>query len=108
MATKNKPEAPAKASNRKSRPASTPDGREKQLVNLAVELAEKQLLDGSASAAVITHYLKLGTEKEKLERQILINQSQLIQAKAENLGKDHSMEQLTREAMEAMKTYAPK
>ena len=52
---------------RKIRPALTPEARENQMIALAVDLAEKQLLEGTASSQVITHYLKLGTTKEKLE-----------------------------------------
>ena len=51
---------------RRRPPAKTPEARENQLVSLAVDLAERQLLDGTASAQVITHYLKLATEREKL------------------------------------------
>ena len=52
-------------SSRKIRPALSPEARENQLVSLAVDLAEKQLLEGTASSQVITHYLKLGSTKEK-------------------------------------------
>ena len=48
-----------------SRPAFTPEARENQLIALAVDRAEKQLRDGTASSQVITHYLKLGASKEK-------------------------------------------
>ena len=34
---------------KKTRPALTPEGREKQLASLAVDLAERQLMDGTAS-----------------------------------------------------------
>ena len=47
-------------------PAKTPEGRENQLISLAVNLAEKQLQEGTASSQVITHFLKLGTERERL------------------------------------------
>ena len=70
---------------RKIRPALTPEARENQMIALAVDLAEKQLLEGTASSQVITHYLKLGTTKEKLEREILEKQKALIEAKTENL-----------------------
>ena len=53
----------------KMRPALTPEAREGQLVSLAVDLAEQQLRDGTASSQVITHYLKLGSMREKLERE---------------------------------------
>jgi len=58
-------------SSRKMRPALSPEARENQLVSLAVDLAEKQLRDGTATSQVITHYLKLGSTKEKIEKEIL-------------------------------------
>ena len=62
--------AKVKASNtpkEKMRPALTPEARENQLISLAVDLAEQQLRDGTASSQVITHYLKLGSTREKTE-----------------------------------------
>lgn len=94
-------------SKRKSRPASDPEARERQLVSLAVDLAEKQLIDGSASAAVITHYLKIASARETLEREILEKQSELIQAKASSITKGKEAEDLAKEAIEAMKKYNP-
>ena len=49
--------------SRKIRPALTPEARENQMISLAVDLAEKQLMEGTASSQVITHYLKLGSTK---------------------------------------------
>ena len=63
-----------KASKKQHRPATTPEGREKQLIALATDLAEKQLREGTASSQVITHYLKLGSSKDKIERDILKEQ----------------------------------
>lgn len=84
----------------------TEAGREKQMVALAVELAEKQLREGTASAQVITHYLKLGTEKEKLEREIMREQKELISEKTKALRAMKQMEELYSEAIEAMKRYS--
>ena len=67
------------------RPASTPEARESQMISLAVDLAEQQLRDGTASAQVITHYLKLGSTKEKIEKDILKEQKKLVKAKTEAL-----------------------
>ena len=61
-------------SSKKMRPALTPEARENQLISLAVDLAEKQLREGTASSQVITHYLKLGSTKERLEKEILEKQ----------------------------------
>lgn len=87
-------------------PATTPDGREGQMINLAVRLAEQQLIDGTASAAVITHYLKLGTARETLERDILSKQSKFLEAKATSIAQAKDSENLAKEAVEAMKSYS--
>lgn len=91
---------------RKIRPALTPEARENQMIALAVDLAEKQLLEGTASSQVITHYLKLGTMKEKIEREILEKQKELIEAKTENLQSAKRIEELYKEALDAMKNYS--
>jgi hypothetical protein len=90
---------------RVSRPASTPEAREQQLVNLAVELAERQLRDGTASPSVINHYLKIGSTREAIERQMLEKQAKLIEAKAQSIGESKDAEKLAKAAIEAMKNY---
>lgn len=90
---------------RKVRPALTPEARENQMISLAVDLAEKQLLDGTASSQVITHYLKLGTQRELLERQRLEHENKLLIAKTEALQSAKKMEELYANAIEAMKRY---
>lgn len=87
------------------RPATTPEAREQQLVNLAVQLAEKQLIDGTASPSIINHYLKIASRREVLEREILEKQSKLIEAKAQTINKDREAEDLAKAAIEAMKNY---
>lgn len=86
-------------------PAMDPEARENQLIALAVDLAEKQLREGTASAQVITHYLKLATTREKMEKDILEKQLALIEAKTENLKSAKRIEELYTEAMDAMKAY---
>lgn len=93
------------SSTRKIRPALTPEAREDQLISLAVNLAEKQLLEGTASSQVITHYLKLGSSKEKIEKEILEKQKELITAKTEALQSAKRVEELYGEALKAMRTY---
>lgn len=89
----------------RSRPAISPEDRENQLIALAVDLAERQLRDGSASSQVITHYLKLGSTKEKLEKEILQEQKKLITAKTENIYVAQETKDLLQEAMAALKSY---
>ena len=91
---------------KKIRPALTPETRENQLVYLATELAEQQLRDGTASSQVITHFLKLGSSKEKIEQEILVEQKQLLVAKTEALQSSKRVEELYSNAITAMKSYS--
>ena len=88
------------------RPAETEEGRENQLISLASDLAEKQIREGTASAMVITHYLKLGTTRERLEKQRLQKENQLLTAKVEQLASAKRIEELYEQALNAMRTYA--
>lgn len=88
-----------------SRPALTPEARENQLIALAVDLAERQLIEGTASSQVICHYLKLGSTKEKIEKEILEKQKVLIDAKTESLQSSKRIEELYQNALNAMKNY---
>ena len=87
-------------------PATTPEGRENQLISLAVDLAEKQMIDGSASSQVITHYLKLGSTKDQIEKGILIEKKKLITAQTEALQSSKRVEELYSNALNAMKSYS--
>jgi hypothetical protein len=91
---------------RKRQPATTPEGRENQLVSLAVDLAERQLEDGSASSQVITHYLKLGSTREQLEQERLSSENELLKARVEQLASAKRIEELYETALNAMRTYA--
>lgn len=95
-------------SSRKMRPALTPEARENQMIALAVDLAEQQLRDGTASSQVITHYLKLGTTKEKIEKEILEKQKELISAKTESLQASKRNEEVYAKVLDAIRTYSGK
>lgn len=88
------------------RPASTPEARENQMIALAMDAAEEQLRTGKASSQVITHFLKLATAKESLERAKLENENKLLQAKTESLESQKHIEELYGEAIAAMRSYA--
>ena len=87
------------------RPALTPETRENQMISLAVDLAEQQLREGTASSQVITHYLKLGSMREKLERERLIEENKLLKAKTEAMKSAKKVEELYDEAIRAMRSY---
>ena len=96
----------APVSTKKMRPALTPDSRENQLISLAVDCAEKQMREGTASSQVIVHYLKLGSSKERREKEKLEEEIKLLRAKTEAMKSAKVVEELYTEAINAMKTYS--
>jgi hypothetical protein len=88
------------------RPATTEENRENQLISLAIDLAERQLSEGTASAQVITHYLKLGSTREKLEQARLSRENELLEARVDTLASAKKVEELYAAALEAMRSYA--
>lgn len=96
----------AQAQSQKIRPALTPDAREKQLISLAVDVAEEQLLNRTASSAVVVHYLKLASQREQLERERLQAEIKLQEAKIQALESTKRIEELYSEAITAMRRYS--
>lgn len=92
-------------SDRPNKPSRDPVIREQQLAALAYDLAEKQLIAGTASPSVITHFLKISTEREKLEQDILKENKILISAKAESITKNKDDENIAKQAIDAMTKY---
>lgn len=86
-------------------PGKTVASRERQMVGLAVDLAEQQLRDGSASSAVITHYLKLGASDYRLRIEKLERENQLLRAKTESVESIRRSEELAKDALNAIKRY---
>lgn len=90
---------------RRRPPATTPEARENQLIAMAVDLAETQLSRGTASSQVITHYLKLGSTKERIEKEILEQKKELMKAQTEALKSSKRVEELYTNALDAMRRY---
>jgi hypothetical protein len=90
----------------RQKPATTPEGRENQMVAAAIDLAEQQILAGTASSQVITHFLKLGSTRERLEQQRLEHENELTRVKIEALESQKRVEELYMEALSAMRSYA--
>lgn len=90
----------------RTRPATTPEARENQLIGLAIDLAEKQLREGTASNQVIVHYLKLGTTRERLEKEMLEKKTELVAAKTDAIHAAQRVEELYGEALKAMRSYS--
>jgi hypothetical protein len=88
------------------KPPTTPEGKENEMVSLAIDLAEKQIREGTASSQVITHFLKLGSTREQLEQERLEHENQLTQVKIEAIESQKRVEELYMEALQAMRSYA--
>ena len=93
-------------SARRMRPALTPEARENQLVSLAVDLAEEQLKNGTASSQVITHYLKLGSSREKLEKEKIALENELVKAKTEAVASAKDIKEMYEQAMASFRRYS--
>jgi len=87
-------------------PVDSPEARENELIAAAVNLAEKQLLDGTASPSVITHYLKLASSRERLQKEKLERENAVLKAKAEAYESNKRTEELYSKAIEAMRSYS--
>ena len=96
----------AHSGDKPRRRATTPESRENQLVGDAIDLAERQIKSGTASSQVITHFLKLGSSRERLEQQRLEHENELTRVKIEALESQKRVEELYMEALQAMRSYA--
>lgn len=91
--------------NDTDRPPITEEAREQLNVALAMDLAEKQLREGTASSQVITHFLKIGSIKEHYEQQLLQMNIELAKAKTDLLKAQQQGEEKFNAALEAFKRY---
>lgn len=79
---------------------------ENAMIAKATRLAYQQLCDGTASSQVITHFLKLGSTKERIEQDILKKQAKLIDAKTESIKDQKKTDKLYQDALNAFRTYS--
>lgn len=89
-------------------PATTPQAREDQLISLAMRQAEEQLRKGTAPASVVCEFIKRGSTKEKLEREIMEKQKALMEAKTESIKSSKRVEELVQGAFDALRLYTGK
>lgn len=93
-------------SSKPIRPPISLEAQENLMISLAVQCAEKQLREGTASAQVITHYLKLGSSKERIEKEIMEKQKDLIEAKTKNINSNREATELYANALAAFRKYS--
>lgn len=87
------------------RVARTLEDRENEMISLAVDAAEEQLRNGTASAQVIVHYLKLGTQREQLEKEELKRKIELLEAKTEMVKSSKMDEEYYNKIISVIKSY---
>lgn len=97
---------PTPSTAKRGRPALSPEARENQMVALAVDLAEQQLRDGTASSQVITHFLKIGSMRERLERERLEEENKLLRAKTKDIEERGDYKALVEDALKAFQKYS--
>lgn len=88
------------------RPALTPEAREGQLISLATDLVEQRLRDGTATSQEVVHFLRLGSMRERLEREKLENENIMLKAKTQALESQANMKEIYTEAINAMRRYS--
>lgn len=96
---------PSTSPKRPRRPAMSDKAREDQCVALAMDLAEQQLRDGTASSQVITHFLKVGSSKEKLEREIMEKQEELLRAKTDLIKANQRDDEFYNKVLNSLRSY---
>src|SRR3954454_5357876 len=92
-------------SKRRRRPATSSEFREQELASAAYDLAENQILSGTASSQVITHFLKMGSTRERLEQQRIEHENQLLEVKRDQIQSQQRIEELYIDAIKAMRSY---
>jgi hypothetical protein len=94
------------SSRRRRRQATTPEAREIEISSQAYDLAEEQIRQGSASSQVITHFLKMGSTRERLEQAKIEHENELLQVKRQAIESQQRIEELYVDAIRAMKSYS--
>lgn len=90
---------------RKSKINTSSDSREKVMIDLAMDAVEERIRSGKASASEYVHFLKLGTEQAKLEREKLRQENKLLEAKTQSIEQSAEMREIIDKAMEMFSIY---
>ena len=90
---------------RKSKINTSSDSREKVMINLAMDAVEERIKSGKASASEYVHFLKLGTEQAKLEREKLRQENKLLEAKTQSIEQSSELREIIDKAMELFSVY---
>src|SRR5512140_2481413 len=87
-------------------PATTLEGREDQLIAAAMDLVERRIAEGTASAQETVHFLKLGSVRNQLEQNKLKAENDMLNARVKDMESRQSSEGLYARALAAFKGYS--
>lgn len=90
---------------RSTTPPVSPESHENKLIALALRQAEKSLEEGTASSQIITHFLRLATERERTEREKLRLENELLQKKIEAEQSSEEIRASINKVLTALKSY---
>ena len=93
------------ASKKKRRPALSPEAREQQMISYAMDLVERRLLNGTASASETVHFLKQATARAELEKRKIEAEIEEKKAKAKAIETGEEMKEMYENAINAMRIY---
>lgn len=88
-----------------SNPGLTEEARENRLISMALDIAEKQLRDGTAPPSVVAHFLKIGSQRASLETERIRAETEMLIAKRKLAEASEQNEIMYKDAIEAMKRY---
>ena len=86
-------------------PAATLEGREDQLINAAMELVERRIHEGTASAQETVHFLKLGSVRNQLEQDKLRNEVEVLRTRVKEMESRKDSGEMYEKALRAMRGY---
>ena len=107
MAARSKPSDQTPNQTRRAQPpATTLEGREGQRISLAMDLAEQQMLNGTASSQIITQFLKEGTVRSQLELEKIRKENLLLESRRSSIESEKATKDLYENALSAFRSYS--
>lgn len=76
------------------------------MIALAFDATESRIRSGEASSQELTHFLKLGSSRERLEQIRLDHENELTRVKIQAIESQQRIEELYVDAIKAMRSYA--
>lgn len=95
----------AKHASKVPEAATSLKAREEQLINMAYNEVERRISEGIATGPELVHFLRMGSTKGRLEKELLERENELMSAKTEALNTQRKVEELYANAISAMKSY---